>query len=102
MEDFCSNANDDLAKAPDLASKLTDECRKIDESLQDVHGKIAHTILEWTRRSQNIGDLLRQLALEMRTDLSHTISGRVPLPRAPPSLKLFNSVFVCRGWVFFI
>lgn len=63
----------DLAKAPDLASQLTDECRKIDESLHDVHAKIAHTILEWTRRSENIGDLLRQLALEMRTDLSHTI-----------------------------
>ena len=97
MEDFWADANDDLAKALDLASKLTDECRKIDESLQDVHAKIAHTILEWTRRSQNIGDLLRQLALEMRIDLSHTISGRVP-----HSPKLFNSVFFCRGWVFFI
>lgn len=64
---------DDLAKASDLASQLTDECRKIDESLHDVHAKIAHRIVEWTSRSQNIGDLLRKLRLEMHTDLSHTI-----------------------------
>lgn len=72
---------DDLAKAPDLASQLTEECQKIDESLHDVHAKIAHTILDWTRRSQNIGDSLRQLSLEMRTDLSHTIlEGKRPRP----------------------